>query len=66
MILIMCKSLMLLMYVDSSMKNKFIHACSDNIIAMKLNELALATQLEASMFIILTPFLKIIALFDNF
>ena len=52
MILIMCNSLILLMYVDSSMKNKFIHTCLDNIIAMKLNELTLA---EASIFIILTP-----------
>ena len=48
MILMMCKSLILLMYVDSSMKDKFIHTCSDNIIAMKLNELS-----KASMFIIL-------------
>ena len=52
MILTMYKSLILLMYVDSSMKNKFIHTCSDDIIAMKLYELTLA---EASIFIILTP-----------
>ena len=52
MILTMCKSQILLMYVDSSMKNKFIHTCSDDIIAMKLNELTLT---EASLFIILTP-----------